>query len=141
MSLLKEKERELEQLKLKLMDQGAGGGEARVREIRGIQVHVQEAQGLSMQELRLLSDKVRNKVPKGVIALGSVADGKVSLLVIVSPDLTQTLQAGQLIKEMAREVGGSGGGRPEMAQAGGKHPEKLGQALEKAFHLVEAQVQ
>ena len=59
---------------------------------------------------------------------------------IVSPDLTHTLQAGQLIKDMAREIGGSGGGRPEMAQAGGKHPEKLGQALEKVFHLVEAQV-
>ena len=140
-SLLKEKEREVEQLKLKLMDQGAGTGDARVREIRGLPVYVQEAQGLSMSELRLLSDKVRNKVPKGVIALGSVADGKVSLLVIVSPDLTDTLQAGALIKEMAREVGGSGGGRPEMAQAGGKHPEKLGQALEKVFFLVEAQVQ
>ncbi|MCY4612848.1 MAG: alanine--tRNA ligase [Nitrospira sp.] len=139
-SLLKEKEREVEQLKLKLMDQGVGGGEALVRKIRGITVHVQEAQGLSMPELRLLSDKVRNKVPKGVIALGSVADEKVSLLVIVSSDLTHTLQAGQLIKEMAREIGGSGGGRPEMAQAGGKHPEKLSQALEKVFHLVEAQV-
>ncbi len=139
-SLLKDKERELEQLKLKLLDRSAGGDEARVREIRGVPVHVQAAQGLSMQELRLLSDKVRNKVSRGVIALGSVADGKVSLLVIVSPDLTPTLQAGTLIKDMAREIGGSGGGRPEMAQAGGKHPEKLGQALEKVFHLVEAQV-
>jgi alanyl-tRNA synthetase len=139
-SLLKEKEREVEQLKLKLMDRSAGSDDARVREIRGIPVYVQEAQGLSMQELRLLSDKVRHKVPKGVMALGSVADEKVSLLVIVSPDLTHTLQAGKLIKEMAREIGGSGGGRPEMAQAGGKHPEKLGQALEKVFHLIEAQV-
>ncbi len=139
-SLLKEKEREVEQLKLKLMDQSAGSDDVRVREIRGIPVYVQEAQGLSMQELRLLSDKVRHKVPKGVMALGSVADEKVSLLVIVSPDLTHTLQAGKLIKEMAHEIGGSGGGRPEMAQAGGKHPEKLGQALEKVFHLIEAQV-
>ncbi len=139
-SLLKEKERELDQLKLKLMDQSAGGGDARVREIRGIRVHAQEARGLSMPELRLLSDKVRNKVSKGVIALGSAADGKVSLFVIVSPDLTPMLHAGKLIKNMAHEIGGSGGGRPEMAQAGGKYPEKLGQALEKVFHLVEAQV-
>lgn len=139
-ALLKEKERELEQLKLKLMDRSAGSDEAQTREIRGIPVHVQETQGLSIQELRLFSDKVRSRVPKGVIALGSVADGKVSLLVIVSQDLTHTLQAGKLIKEMARDVGGSGGGRPEMAQAGGKHPEKLSQALEKVFHLVEAQV-
>ncbi len=139
-SLLKEKEREVEQLKLKLLDQNAGKEDARIREIQGIHVHVQAAQGLSMQELRLLSDKVRNRVTKGVMALGSVAAGKASLLVIVSPDLTHRLQAGELIKEMAREIGGSGGGRPEMAQAGGKHPEKLGQALEKVFHLVEAQV-
>ena len=139
-SLLKEKEREVEQLKLKLMDQSAGSDDVRVREIRGVPVYVQEAQGLSMQELRLLSDKVRHKVPKGVMALGSVADEKVSLLVIVSPDLTHTLEAGKLIKEMAHEIGGSGGGRPEMAQAGGKHPEKLGQALEKVFHLIEARV-
>ena len=139
-SLLKEKEREVEQLKLKIMEQNAGKGDAQVREIQGIHVHVQEAQGLSMQELRLLSDKVRNKVSGGVTALGSVADGKVSLLVIVSPELTHKLQAGELIKEMVREIGGSGGGRPEMAQAGGGDPAKLRQALEKIFHLVEARV-
>ena len=138
-SLVKEKEREVERLKLKLMDQRADQGAARVREIQGIHVHVQEAQGLSMQDLRLLSDKVRSTVSSGVLALGSVAEGKVSLLVVVSPDLTHRVQAGALIKEMAREIGGSGGGRPEMAQAGGKHPDKLSQALDKVFHLVEAQ--
>ncbi len=132
---LKEKEREIERLKLTMMDQG--GGDARVRTIHGIHVHVQQVQGLSMQELRLLSDKVRNKAPKGVIALGSTADGKVSLLVTVSKDLIAQLSAGELIKEMAREVDGSGGGRADMAQAGGKNPEKLGQALEKVFQLIE----
>lgn len=137
-ALLKEKERELEQLKRKMMDQGGEAGT--VREVHGVTVHVQEADGLSMQELRLLSDRVRNNVPKGVIALGSVADGKVSLFVTVSKDLTKKVKAGDLIKEMAGEVGGSGGGRPDMAQAGGKNPEKLGQALEKVFHLVAARV-
>ena len=93
-----------------------------------------------MQDLRLLSDKVRNTMPKGVIAVGSAADGKVSLFVTVSKDLTSRLNAGDFIKEMAGEVGGSGGGRPEVAQAGGKNPEKLGQALAKVFQLVAARV-
>ncbi len=138
-ALLKEKERALEQLKLQMMDRGGEDGDVSVRAIHGIHVHVQRVEGLSMQELRLFADKVRNKAPRGVIALGSAADdGKVSLLVIVSKDLTGTLKAGELIKEMAREVDGSGGGRADMAQAGGKNPEKLGQALEKVFQLVEA---
>ena len=139
-SQLKEKERELERLKLKMMDQGSGNAEADVRDIKGVQVHVQRADGLSMQELRLFSDKVRNKVSEGVIALGSVADDKVSLLVIVTKDLSKKIKAGDLIKEMATEVDGSGGGRPDMAQAGGKNPAGLKQALEKVFSLVEAKL-
>jgi alanyl-tRNA synthetase len=139
-SQLKDKERELEHLKLKMMDQGAGNAEADVRDVKGIQVHVQRADGLSMQELRLFSDKVRNKVSQGVIALGSVADDKVSLLVIVSKDLSKKIKASDLIKEMATEVDGSGGGRPDMAQAGGKNPSGLPQALEKVFFLVEAKL-
>lgn len=139
-SQLKDKERELEQLKLKMMDQGAGNDDADVRDVKGVQVHVQRAEGLSMQELRLFSDKVRNKVPEGVIALGSAVDDKVSLLVIVSKDLSKKIKAGDLIKEMATEVEGSGGGRPDMAQAGGKNPAGLSKALEKVFSLVEAKL-
>ena len=137
-SLFKEKERELEQLKLKMIDQDAGHSKADVRDVKGLQVHVQRIDGLSIQELRLLSDKVRHKVSHGVIALGSTADDKVSLLVLVSKDLSKTLNAGDLIKEMAIDIEGSGGGRPEMAQAGGKNPAGLQQALEKVFSLVEA---
>jgi alanyl-tRNA synthetase len=139
-SQLKEKERELEQLKMKMMDQGSGSADADVRDIKGVKVHVQRADGLSMQELRLFSDKVRNQVPEGVIALGSAAEDKVSLLVIVSKDLSKKIKAGDLIKEMATEVDGSGGGRPDMAQAGGKNPAGLGKALEKVFSLVEAKL-
>jgi len=134
---LRDREREIERLKLAMMDRDGGGGDARVQTIHGIHVHVQRVQGLSMPELRRLSDKVRNRVPRGVIALGSAVDGKVSLLVIVSKDLAGQLPAGELIKEMAREIDGSGGGRPDMAQAGGGNPAKLGQALDKVFELVE----
>ncbi len=133
---LKDRERDIERLKLTLLDRG-GGGDIRVRTIHGIHVHVQQVQGLSMPELRLLSDTVRNKTPHGVIALGSVTDGKASLLVTVSKNLTGQLRAGELVKAMAREIDGSGGGRADMAQAGGKNPGQLGHALEKVFHLVE----
>jgi alanyl-tRNA synthetase len=76
------------------------------------------------------------------VALGAATgDGKVSLLVVVTKDLIGKLKAGDLIKEMASEVGGTGGGRPEMAQAGGKDPAKLDVALEKVFGLVERTVE
>ena len=93
-----------------------------------------------MEELRLFSDKVRNKVPQGVIALGSAVDDKVSLLVIVSKDISKKLKAGDLIKEMAKEVDGSGGGRPEMAQAGGKNPAGLSKALDEVFNIVKTKL-
>ena len=139
-SLLKDRERELEQLKLKMMDQSTDSAEADIREIKGVKVYVQCAESLSMEELRLFSDKVRNKVAQGVIALGSAVDDKVSLLVIVSKDISKKLKAGDLIKEMAKEVDGSGGGRPEMAQAGGKNPAGLNKALNKVFTIIEAKL-
>jgi alanyl-tRNA synthetase len=138
MAQLKEKERELEQAKLRLAS--GSGGEAQVRTLHGIQVHAQRADGMEGAELRTLADRLRDKLDSGVIALGSAKDGKVSLLVVVTKDLLGRLKAGELIKEMAAEVGGTGGGRPEMAQAGGKDVERLDAALEKVFVLVERTV-
>jgi alanyl-tRNA synthetase len=132
---LKERERELEQIKLRLAS--GGGADSHVRMIKGIQVHAQKVEGMDQAGLRTLVDNLRDKLRSGVIALGSVVDGKVSLLVTVSKDLVPGLKAGDLIKDMAAEVGGTGGGRPEMAQAGGKNPERLDAALEKIFALVE----
>jgi alanyl-tRNA synthetase len=132
---LKDTERELEQAKLK-MASGAKD-EATVRMVRGIQVHAQRVDGMEGGELRALADQLRDKLKSGVIALGGVTDGKVSLLVVVTKDLTGTLRAGELIKDMAAAVGGTGGGRPELAQAGGKDPEGLPAALDRIFALVE----
>ncbi|MFM7842178.1 MAG: DHHA1 domain-containing protein, partial [Nitrospira sp.] len=131
---LKDTERELEQVKLK-MASGAKD-EADVREVKGVTVHVQRVDGMDGGELRALSDQIRDKLKSGVIALGGVKDDKVALLVVVTKDLTAMLKAGELIKDMAAAVGGTGGGRPEMAQAGGKHPEGLPVALGKVFELV-----
>ncbi|MBI5410408.1 MAG: alanine--tRNA ligase [Nitrospirae bacterium] len=138
MAQLKETERELEQVKLRLAS--GSGGEAQVREVRGVRVHVQRADGMDGAELRALADRLRDKLGSGVIALGSAKDEKVSLLVVVTKDLLARVKAGDLIKEMAAEVGGTGGGRPEMAQAGGKNVERLNAALEKVFGLVERAV-
>nr|MBI3614578.1 alanine--tRNA ligase [Nitrospirota bacterium] len=138
MAQLKDKERELEQVKLKLAS--GSGSEAQVRTIQGVTVHAQRADGMEGGELRTLADRLRDKLGSGVIALGSAKEGKASLLVVVTKDLTGRVRAGDLIREMAAAIGGTGGGRPEMAQAGGKNPEGLNTALEKVFGLVEQTV-
>jgi alanyl-tRNA synthetase len=136
MEQLKDKERALEGLQLKM----AAGSmvPSTAKTIAGVQVHVQRTDGLDVNGMRALADQLRDKLKSGVVALGAATDdGKVSLLVVVTKDLIGKLNAGVLIKEMAAEVGGTGGGRPEMAQAGGKDPAKLDIALEKVFGLVE----
>jgi alanyl-tRNA synthetase len=136
MTQLKDKERELEELKLKMASGSAV--EATAKTIAGVQVHVQRTDGLDVNGMRVLADQLRDKLKSGVVALGAATeDGKVSLLVVVTKDLIGKLNAGDLIKVMAVEVGGTGGGRPEMAQAGGKNPARLDVALEKVFGLVE----
>lgn len=135
MTQLKDKERELEEVKLKMA--GGSAAEAMAKTIAGVQVHVQRTDGLDVNGMRALADQLRDKLKSGVVALGAANDGKVSLLVVVTKDLIARLKAGDIIKEMAAEVGGTGGGRPEMAQAGGKDPARLDSALEKVFGLVE----
>jgi len=140
MSQLKDKERELEELKLKMASGSAVGSTAKT--IAGVQVHVQRTDGLDVNGMRALGDQLRDKLRSGVVALGAATDdGKVALLVVVTKDLIGQLKAGDLIKPMAAEVGGTGGGRPEMAQAGGKDPSRLDAALEKVFGLVENSLQ
>ena len=140
MEQLKDKERTLEGLQVKMAAGTMVPSQAKT--IAGVQVHVQRADGLDVNGMRALADQLRDKLKSGVVALGAATgDGKVSLLVVVTKDLIGKLKAGDLIKEMAAEVGGTGGGRPEMAQAGGKDPAKLDAALEKVFGLVERMLQ
>jgi alanyl-tRNA synthetase len=140
MAQLKDKERELEELKLKMASGSTVASTART--VAGVPVHVQRTDGLDMNAMRQLADQLRDKLKSGVVALGAATDdGKVSLLAVVTKDLTGKIKAGELVKVMAAEVGGTGGGRPEMAQAGGKDPAKLDAALEKVFGLVEQALQ
>jgi alanyl-tRNA synthetase len=137
---LKDKERELEELKLKMASGSAVASSART--VAGVPVHVQRTDGLDVNGMRALADQLRDKLKSGVVALGAPTDdGKVALLVVVTKDLTGKLKAGDLIKVLAAEVGGTGGGRPEMAQAGGKDVSRLDAALEKVFGLVESALQ
>lgn len=137
---LKDKERELEDVKLKMA--GGAAAASTIKSIAGVSVHVQRTDGLDANAMRALADQLRDKMKSGVIALGAVMDeGKVSLLVVVTKDLIGRVKAGDLIKPMAAEVGGTGGGRPEMAQAGGKDASRLDAALEKVFSLVETLLQ
>jgi alanyl-tRNA synthetase len=137
---LRETERELEQAKQQALDQQGAGLEVSIRDIGGVPVLVQRIDGLNSQELRIFSDKLRGKVPSGLLVLGSVKEGKVALLVIVGKDQTKKIPAGKLAQHIAHMVGGSGGGRPDMAQAGGNQPERLDAALQSVYEYVTSQL-
>ncbi len=101
-----------------------------IKTVNGIKYVVARIDGLSMELLREAVDKLRDRMGTGVAALGTVNDGKVAFVVGVTKDLTSKVQAGSLIKAVAAETGGSGGGRPDLAQAGGNDAAKIDQALQ-----------
>jgi alanyl-tRNA synthetase len=128
----KDLEKQLESLKASLTAQKSADLLDRAEEIGGVKVLVSRVEATSPKALREMNDRFKERIPSGVVVLGAAHDGKVFLLVGVTKDLTRKVHAGDLIKEVAQVVGGSGGGRPDMAQAGGSRPEKLEDALEKA---------
>jgi alanyl-tRNA synthetase len=133
---LRDREKDVEALTRKLAGGGGSGAET-VREIAGVKVLVRRSEVADPKALRELGDHLRDKLGSGVVVLGGAAEGKVSLIVMVTKDLVGRLHAGKIVGELAKLVGGKGGGRPDMAQAGGAQPEKLDEALEQAFALVE----
>jgi len=88
-------------------------------------------------KMKELGDRIKDKIGSGVAILVAEINSKVSILTIVTKDLTKTIQAGNIVSEVASIVGGRGGGRPDMAMAGGKDVEKIDEAVEKAFQIVE----
>ncbi|MGH7277569.1 MAG: alanine--tRNA ligase, partial [Candidatus Rokuibacteriota bacterium] len=99
------------------------------RQVNGVAVIAGRIDGLDPDALRAVVDTLRDRLGSGVICVGSVVDGKVNLVAAVTKDLTRRFQAGKLVQEVARVVSGGGGGRPDLAQAGGKEPAKLDAAL------------
>jgi alanyl-tRNA synthetase len=130
--------RENDQLKMKLALGGgsSGGADDDVVSIGDAKLIARRVSGLEKSALRGLSDSLRDRLKRGVVVLAAEQDGKVSLLVSVTKDLTDRVKAGQLVKELAPIVGGAGGGRPDFAEAGGKDPSKIGEMLAMANQLV-----
>jgi alanyl-tRNA synthetase len=125
-------ERALEEASSRIAAAQSGDLAARAKEVAGAKVLAARVQG-DGKSLRELADKLRDKLGKGVVALGAEQDGKAILLVAVTKDLTAKVKAGDLVKEGAKLVGGSGGGKPDLAQAGG--PDAAG--IEKALQAIE----
>ncbi len=131
---------EVAALKRELAELKGGDLAKEIREVEGIKVLSRRMDRLSIEELRGFADQARDKIGSGVVVAGTVNDGKVALVAMVTRDLTGKVHAGNLIREVAKITGGGGGGRPDMAQAGGKDPSKLDQALSLVTDLVREQV-
>jgi alanyl-tRNA synthetase len=130
--------RELQQARMKAA-MGAGGTAAgdEAIEVAGVKLVAREVVGLDKEGLRALVDKHRDRIKSGVVVLASPSDGKVSIVVGVTPDLTKKVPAGQVVKQLAPIVGGGGGGRPDFAEAGGKDASKIQDLLSASRTLVE----
>ncbi|MBA2338959.1 MAG: alanine--tRNA ligase, partial [Pyrinomonadaceae bacterium] len=141
---LKRARRETEELRLKLATAGSGANAANgneTREVQGVKVLAREASEMDAAGLRQLSDALMAKVSSGVVVLGRRGEGKASLIVRTSPDLRARVPAGQVIRELAQIVGGRGGGRPDMAEGGGAETDKLPEALDASYKIIESLLQ
>ena len=129
-------ERQLQELESKLARSKADDLVAAARQVNGVAVVAGRIDGLDADGLRAVADRLRDRLGSGIVVVGSVVDDKVNLVAAVTKDLTKRFQAGKLVQEVARAVGGGGGGRPDLAQAGGKEPAKLDAALEGVYDAV-----
>ncbi|HEY5974754.1 MAG TPA: alanine--tRNA ligase [Geobacteraceae bacterium] len=132
----KELQREIESLQGQVNAAKSADLLADVREVGGVRALAVQVPADDVKQLRELADSLKDRLGSGLLALGADIDGKATLLVTVSKDLTGRFKAGELVRQLAPLVGGSGGGKPELAQAGGSQPEKLGEALEKFYALL-----
>lgn len=125
----KKTEKELQQLKEKAAMQAGSDLAKSAVEINGVLTIVKRLDGVETKSLRVMVDDLKNQLGSAVIAFASEADSKVNLIVGVTQDLTSRVKAGELVNLMAQQVGGKGGGRPDMAMAGGSQPEHIANAL------------
>jgi alanyl-tRNA synthetase len=130
-------EHELQQLKTKVAQAEAGDLETQARDVKGVKVLAAQVNGFDRAQLRTLVDSLRNKWKTAVVVLASTEDSNVSIVSGVTKDLTAKVHAGKLAGAVAQAVGGKGGGRPDMAEAGGKDPSALPGALAEIYKTVE----
>ena len=137
---LKRTRREIDDLKLKIATGAIGGASSNgdeAREIAGVKVVGKIVEGLDANGMRQLSDTLLARLKSGVVVLGRRDEGKAGIIVRVSDDLKDKVRAGNVIKEIVPVIGGKGGGRPDMAEGGGPEPEKLPEALEASYKVIE----
>ncbi|MCT8562813.1 alanine--tRNA ligase [Glaesserella parasuis] len=136
----KKVEKELQQLKDKLAAQAGGELAKQAKQINGVNVVVQRLENVDAKALRTMVDDLKNQLGSAVIVFATQTDEKVNLIVGVTKDLTDKVNAGELVGLMAQEVGGKGGGRADMAMAGGSQPENITQALNVATNWIQAKL-
>src|SRR5229473_1766796 len=129
--------RELDQARMKSASSSVASVGEKIKEVRGVKVLAHRVDNLERAQMRTLVEKLRDKIGSGVVEMGSATNGNVALIVGVTKDLTSRIQAGKVIGPVAQKVGGKGGGRPDLAEAGGKDPEALDAALGEAYEVVE----
>jgi alanyl-tRNA synthetase len=129
--------RELDHARMKSASSSTANMAERIKDVKGVKVLAQRVDNLERSQLRTLVDQLRDKIGSGVVVLGSASNGNVALIVGVTKDLTGRVQAGKVIGPVAQKVGGKGGGRPDLAEAGGKDASALDAALDGAYGVVE----
>ena len=134
---IKQLERQLEGLKRKAAGSQAQGLLDEVREVKGVRVVAAQVQNADREALRQMVDTLRQKLGSGVVVLASAEDGKVALITAVTKDLIPRLHAGKIVQELAKLVGGSGGGRPDLAEAGGKDTSAIESTLGNVYPLLD----
>lgn len=133
-------EKELQQLKDKQAAQAGGELAKQAKQINGVHVVIQQLDGIEPKTLRTMVDDLKNQLGSAVIVFASQAEDKVNLIVGVTSDITTKINAGELVGKMAQEVGGKGGGRADMAMAGGSEPQHIAKALDLAVNWIQAKL-
>jgi alanyl-tRNA synthetase len=133
---MKKLRRELEQVRMKAASSSVADAAGSAVEVKGVKVLAQRVDGIEKAQMRELVDQLRGKLGSGVVVLGAAVEGKVSLIVGVTKDLTSRVQAGKIVGLLAAQVGGRGGGRPDLAEAGGSDVWALDGALKSAVEAV-----
>ena len=130
--------RELDQARMKSASSSAANLGDKIKEVKGVKVLAHRVDNLERPQMRTLVDQLRDKLGSGVVVVGSAMDGNVSLIAGVTKDLTSRIQAGKVVGAVAQKVGGKGGGRPDLAEAGGKDAAALDSALGEVYKVVES---
>ena len=129
-------EKQVESLKMKAAQAQLADVESHVRPVKDVKVLALRMESLDRAQMRSMADVLRQRLKSGVVVLATAADGKVALIAALTPDLTSRLHAGKIAQAIAKRLGGTGGGRADIAEAGGKDVSLLDTVLNEVFEIV-----